>query len=60
MAQPNDYWHSQEYRRLQRERDAKKHGHVLCGYVPQADRAQVAAGGPVDYIDVMMTAEAAE
>ena len=43
MAQPNDYWHSQEYRRLQRERDAARQGRILCDYVPRDERARVAA-----------------
>ena len=39
---PPDYWHSPEYRRLQRERSAARQRRVLCGYVPREDRERLA------------------
>jgi 5-methylcytosine-specific restriction endonuclease McrA len=40
---PAGYWHSREYRRLQREREATAEGRVLRDYVAHADRGSVAA-----------------
>ena len=40
---PAGYWHSREYKRSQRERDAAKAGHSLGAYLPQEERARVAA-----------------
>lgn len=46
------YWHSPEYKRLQREQEAAQQGRVLCEYLPQSDREREAAGRRADNIAI--------